>query len=191
MRASNVTKAVALALSMAWVAGCSTSGSKSETGGAEGSVDTASTQGSADTGISQGANDAAAQQAAAARAAAEQAAQDLQNVANLQTVFYFDFDKSAVQAQGLADLERHAQFLSSNPAVSVRLEGHADERGTREYNIALGERRAKAVARVLMVNGVSASQIETISYGEEKPAVLGHNDQSWAENRRVELKYSR
>ncbi|WP_027857042.1 peptidoglycan-associated lipoprotein Pal [Marinobacterium jannaschii] len=190
MRASNVTKAVALALSMAWVAGCSTSGSKTDAG-AEGAVDTASTQGATDTGVSRGADDAAAAAAAAAERAAQQAAQDLQNVANLQTVFYFDFDKSSVQAQGLADLERHAQFLAANPAVGVRLEGHADERGTREYNIALGERRAKAVARVMMVNGVSASQIETISYGEEKPAVLGHNDQSWAENRRVELKYSR
>jgi len=189
MRASNVTKAVALALSMAWVAGCSTSGSKSDAG-AEGAVDTAATQGATDSGVSQAERDAAAAQAAAQQAA-QQAAQDLQNVANLQTVFYFDFDKSSVRAAGLADLERHAQFLAANPAVGVRLEGHADERGTREYNMALGERRAKAVARVLMVNGVSASQIETISYGEEKPAVLGHNDQSWAENRRVELKYSR
>ena len=90
----------------------------------------------------------------------------------------------AVQA-----LRGHAKYLVANPSANVVLEGHADERGTREYNMALGERRAKAIARVLTVNGVSSSQIELVSFGEEKPAVMGHNESSWAQNRRVELKY--
>ena len=104
-------------------------------------------------------------------------------------MFYFDFDQSVVKQDGFADLEAHARYLSQNPGASVRLEGHADERGTREYNIALGERRANAVERLLIVNGASASQVETISYGEEKPAVMGQGEASWAQNRRVELKY--
>lgn len=168
MRASNVTKAVALALSVAWVAGCSTGGSTTE-GGATTGTDTGSTS-----GVTQGNTVSGS---------------SLQNVANLQTVFYFDFDKSVVKASGFADLEKHAAFLAANPSAQVVLEGHADERGTREYNIALGERRAKAVARFMQVNGASASQVETVSFGEEKPAILGHSDSSWSQNRRVELKY--
>jgi len=167
MRASNVTKAAALALSVAWVAGCSTGGSSTE-GGATTGTDTGTTQ-----GVNQG----------------SVTGSSMSDVANLQTVFYFDFDKSVVKANGFADLEKHAAYLSANPSAQVVLEGHADERGTREYNIALGERRAKAVARFMQVNGASASQIETVSFGEEKPAILGHSESSWSQNRRVELKY--
>jgi peptidoglycan-associated lipoprotein len=112
------------------------------------------------------------------------------DVAKLRTVFYFDFDQSVVKQEGFSDLEGHAKYLANNPSATVRLEGHADERGTREYNIALGEARANAVARLLMVNGASSSQIETISYGEEKPAMLGHTESEWALNRRVELSYT-
>lgn len=111
------------------------------------------------------------------------------DVAQLRTVFYFDFDQSVVKQEGFLDLERHAAYLASNPNAKVRLEGHADERGTREYNIALGESRANSVARLLLVNGASNGQIETISYGEEKPTILGHTDSEWALNRRVELSY--
>ncbi len=168
MRASNVTKAVALALSVAWVAGCSTSGSSSNTGETAGS-NNGSTQ-----GVNQGSGVSGS---------------SMSDVANLQTVFYFDFDKSVVKANGFSDLEKHAAFLAANPAAQVVLEGHADERGTREYNMALGERRAKAVSRFLQVNGASASQIETVSFGEEKPQILGHSESSWSQNRRVELKY--
>jgi len=177
MKASNVAKAVALTLSVAWAAGCSTT---SGTGtGTEGSAtDTASTQGA---DVSGGVS--------AAELAAQKAASDAAAAAALQSVFYFDFDKSVVKQDGLAALEKHAAYLVATPSASVRLEGHADERGTREYNMALGERRAQAVARILQVNGVNANQIETISYGEEKPAMLGHNSESWAQNRRVELKY--
>lgn len=179
MKASNVAKAVALTLSVAWATGCSTTGG-TDTGAA--GTDTADTSAS-----TQGADVSGS--VSAAELAAQKAAADAAAVAALQSVFYFDFDKSVVKQDGLAALEKHAAYLVATPNASVRLEGHADERGTREYNMALGERRAQAVARILQVNGVNANQIETISYGEEKPAVLGHNSEFWAQNRRVELKY--
>lgn len=104
-------------------------------------------------------------------------------------VFYFDFDKSTIKPEAYEALKAHAEYLSLNSSASVRLEGHADERGTREYNIALGERRGKAVEKFLRVNGVSGSQIEVISYGEEKPVAFGKDEYSYSQNRRVELKY--
>lgn len=106
------------------------------------------------------------------------------------TVFYFDFDKATIKSDALDSLRAHAQHLNSNPNAMVRLEGHADERGTREYNVALGERRGNAVAKYLRLNGVSSSQMEVISYGEEKPVAYGHDEQSWTANRRVELVYT-
>jgi peptidoglycan-associated lipoprotein len=106
----------------------------------------------------------------------------------LDTVFYFDFDKSQLRVDVRAALDEHAAYLRNKTGM-VRLEGHADERGTREYNLALAERRARAIANYLSIQGVSASQIETISYGEEKPAALGHSEAAWSKNRRVELIY--
>ncbi len=107
-----------------------------------------------------------------------------------QTVFYFDFDQSSIKQSGKAALIAHATYLSANSSASVRLEGHADERGTVEYNLALGERRAMAVRRFLMANGASASQLDVVSYGEERPASMSHTESSWSENRRVEVKYT-
>jgi peptidoglycan-associated lipoprotein len=106
----------------------------------------------------------------------------------LDTVFYFDFDKSQLRVDVRAALDEHAAYLRNKTGM-VRLEGHADERGTREYNLALAERRARAISNYLSIQGVSASQIETISYGEEKPAALGHSEAAWSKNRRVELIY--
>ncbi len=102
---------------------------------------------------------------------------------------YFDFDSAEVKDADREILAAHASYLSANPQVRVILEGHTDERGSREYNIGLGERRAKAVARLLEFMGASPSQIETVSYGEEKPADPGHNEAAWAKNRRVEIVY--
>ena len=104
-------------------------------------------------------------------------------------VVYFDFDSSAIADAAMPMLQAHAAYLSSNGGSSITVEGHADERGTREYNIALGERRADAVRRVLMANGVSANQIKVVSYGEERPALLGHDESAWSKNRRAELMY--
>lgn len=122
---------------------------------------------------------------AAAAEAQSQAAAALMDV----TTFYFDFDKSTIQGDSKNALIAHSQYIAANPSARVVLEGHADERGTVEYNLALGERRALSVSRFLQANGASSSQIETVSFGEERPAVMGHTDDSWAQNRRVEIKY--
>lgn len=105
----------------------------------------------------------------------------------LETVFYFEFDSSQLQPGTRAALDAQAGALR-NSSSPIRLEGHADERGTREYNLALGERRAKAVADYLAIQGVSRSRIEVVSYGEERPVSLRSDEQGWAMNRRVELK---
>ena len=102
---------------------------------------------------------------------------------------YFDFDRDTVRPEFLPMLEAHARYLSQNPGARVRLEGHTDERGTREYNLALGERRAQAVRRILTLNGARDSQLEVISYGEEMPVSFTQTEESWARNRRVEIVY--
>lgn len=108
-----------------------------------------------------------------------------------QRVIYFDFDRSEVKPEFMAVVQAHAQHLSNNSNVRVTLEGHTDERGSREYNIGLGNRRAQAVRRMLMFHGVSDRQIETVSYGEERPVAHGRNEEAWARNRRVEFVYDR
>ncbi|MCG8393611.1 MAG: peptidoglycan-associated lipoprotein Pal [Pseudomonadales bacterium] len=105
-------------------------------------------------------------------------------------VIYFAFDSNTVPAAAFETLRAHATYLKNNANAKVRLEGHADERGTREYNVALSERRAKAVEKFLRVQGVSSSQLEIVSYGEEKPAAFGHSEMDWAKNRRVEINYT-
>jgi len=106
-------------------------------------------------------------------------------------VVYFDYDRSDVPGNYVDLLQAHGEYLAANPASRVRLEGHADERGSREYNIGLGERRAQAVRQVLLLQGAAAGQLSTVSYGEERPAVLGSDDEAWGLNRRVELVYGR
>ena len=103
---------------------------------------------------------------------------------------YFDYDSSEIRSDFNDMLRAHARQLAQNGNMRVRLEGHADERGSREYNIALGERRAQAVRQVLQLQGASSTQLSTVSYGEERPKELGHDDTSWAQNRRVELVYA-
>ena len=107
----------------------------------------------------------------------------------LNGIFYFDFDQALVKRSGHDELNKHAGVLSSDRYLRVRVEGHADERGTREYNLALGERRANTVRAYLVAQGASRSQIEVISYGEEKPVNNSHNESGWAQNRRVEIVY--
>lgn len=107
----------------------------------------------------------------------------------LQMVIYFEFDSSEVRPQDRDLVSRHAMLMSNNMRVKVRLEGHADERGSREYNIGLGERRSQAIRQMLMIQGVSAAQIATVSFGEERPASFGSSESDYAQNRRVEIKY--
>lgn len=107
-----------------------------------------------------------------------------------ETVIYFDFDTARIRPDYSEALSAHARRLVGNQGLNVRLEGHADERGSREYNIALGDRRAQSVRRVLLFQGASTDQLETVSYGEEQPAMSGHTEEAWAKNRRVELIYT-
>lgn len=181
MQVANMLKVLLLGSALIWVAGCSSTG------------------GSADADAQQRAEEEAAARAyraeeearlAAEAMAAEEAARKQAEQQRLlgTTVFYFDFDQSVVRPEARSALEAHALYLTSNGG-NVVLEGHGDERGTREYNLALGERRAEAIARYLTVLGVSSQQIETVSYGEERPASMGHDESSWSLNRRVELRY--
>lgn len=102
---------------------------------------------------------------------------------------YFAFDSSAVDDENRAIVEAHAAYLKANKSIKMVLEGHTDERGTREYNLALGERRAMAVARMFKLLGVSDDRIKTVTFGEEKPVALDHNEAAWSLNRRVEIVY--
>ncbi|MBS3803369.1 MAG: peptidoglycan-associated lipoprotein Pal [Oleiphilaceae bacterium] len=195
MKLVTQNKAFALVLTLGLVAGCSSTGetvSEEEQDGAYGSDVSAVDQeggstvydGDEDGGVSSRQLSEAEQREREARAEAEQAEKmGLRDV----TTFYFDFDTAEIKPESREVLVAHARFLKVNPSQEVRLEGSADERGTKEYNLALGERRANAVERFLVVNGASRDQIETVSYGEEKPAVMGSGESVWSQNRRVEL----
>lgn len=107
------------------------------------------------------------------------------NAVNGQNVIYFDTDRFNIDNDDIPALQSQAQYLAQNTGVSVTVEGHADERGTREYNLALGERRANAAKNYLVSLGVSANRIRTVSYGKERPVALGSNEQAWEQNRRA------
>ncbi|WP_122562695.1 peptidoglycan-associated lipoprotein Pal [Pseudomonas viridiflava] len=157
-------KFAALALAMAVAVGCSSKGGDNAGAGA---VDP-----NAGYGANTGAVDGSLSEEAALRAI---------------TTFYFEYDSSDLKPEAMRSLDVHAKDLKSNGARVV-LEGNTDERGTREYNMALGERRAKAVQRYLVLQGVSPAQLELVSCGEERPVATGNDEQSWAQNRRVELR---
>jgi peptidoglycan-associated lipoprotein len=106
-----------------------------------------------------------------------------------QLVVYFDYDQADIRPEFSALVAAHGQYLAQNANAQIRLEGHADERGSREYNIGLGERRSQAVRRALMLQGAAGTQLSTVSYGEERPAATGSDDEAWRLNRRVELVY--
>jgi len=106
-----------------------------------------------------------------------------------ERVIFFDFNKSEIRPVYLDIITQHGRYLAQNPSGRVRLEGHTDERGTREYNIALGESRAKSIARMLQLQGVSSAQMRSVSYGEELPVDEGHNEPAWSKNRRVNIIY--
>lgn len=106
-----------------------------------------------------------------------------------QRLVFFDFDKSEIKSEYQQLLIDHGRYLASYPDTKVRLEGHTDERGSREYNLALGEARAKAVRRVLLLQGVPADNVSVVSFGEELPLDVGHDESAWTQNRRVEIVY--
>jgi peptidoglycan-associated lipoprotein len=104
-------------------------------------------------------------------------------------IIYFEYDSSDIRPEFRSTVEAHGAFMAANPNVVVTLEGHADERGSREYNLALGERRAESVRRQMAILGASGSQFRVVSYGEERPAIDGHDEYAWSQNRRVEIIY--
>jgi peptidoglycan-associated lipoprotein len=114
---------------------------------------------------------------------------DAMKAALMSRVVHFGYDSSDLSQEDFGTLNAHSRYLASTAGAKVTLVGHTDERGTREYNLALGERRAKAVQAFLVTNGANNSQIETVSYGKETPVNEGHSEAAWAENRRVEIKY--
>ena len=114
---------------------------------------------------------------------------DPNNILSKRSV-YFDYDKYEVKPEFQNLVKAHAKYLIEHPQASIMLEGNADERGSREYNLALGQKRAVAVKKVMNVLGVPDKQIETISYGNEKPKALGHDEAAWAENRRTDILYT-
>ncbi len=109
--------------------------------------------------------------------------------AGVARLIYFDFDSAEIRPEFVAVIGAHAHAIAGNASVRVRLEGHTDERGSPEYNVGLGERRAQAVRRALLLQGVAEGQIATVSYGEERPAAPGQTEEAWAKNRRVEFVY--
>jgi peptidoglycan-associated lipoprotein len=145
-----------------------------------GSGNTTGAEGASTSGRALG-GDAAAQAANAMNAATGALA---------KRVIYFDFDKSEIKPEFADVVAAHAHNLTGHPNLKMKLEGNTDERGTREYNIGLGERRAQAVRRALMLQGVAESQLTTVSFGAERPAVEGDDEAAWSQNRRVELVYT-
>ncbi len=168
MQLNKVLKGLMLALPIMAVAACSSNkGGNNDQSGVS-TVDNSSKS----TGLS-------------AEELARQQMQELQN----NNIVYFGFDKYDINSEFAQMLDAHAAFLRANPSIKVTIEGHADERGTPEYNIALGERRANAVKMYLQGKGVSADQLAIVSYGKEKPAVLGHDEAAYAKNRRAVVVY--
>ncbi|MCU7843399.1 MAG: peptidoglycan-associated lipoprotein Pal [Candidatus Thiodiazotropha sp. (ex Monitilora ramsayi)] len=172
---------VSLTLSVLLLAGCSSTPSGDRQAGADVSEQSTGAGGQDGSGAS----------TSAASEGAAWTGDPLENPNSLLAtrVIYFDFDQSTVRADYLDVISAHADYLAANPQMVVRLEGHADERGTREYNLGLGENRANAVRSLMMAQGVADNQLVVVSYGEERAAAFEHNEEAWALNRRVELVY--
>jgi peptidoglycan-associated lipoprotein len=115
---------------------------------------------------------------------------DPNSLISKQKSVYFDFDVFTIKNEFTAMIERHATYLKAHPELEVKLEGNADERGGREYNLALGQKRSESVKRALVTLGAGEKQLEAVSFGEEKPKMTGHDETSWAENRRVDFVYA-
>ena len=184
MRFNNILKTLVIALPLTVLSACSSNSDVDENS----QVDT-------NAEVTQNAQDAKdaqdSVQVTAAKRAAEIEVQKRQELAQLRSehIIYFDFDVSNVNDQYSAILDAHAKFLNTNSNVKVLIEGHADERGTPEYNIALGERRAKSVVTYLENMGVATSQLTVVSYGEEKPMIKDRSENAFSKNRRAVLVY--
>lgn len=175
MTIKQLVQGMAVALPMMTLVACSTNQQTSEAGEAE--LSGQEQVGSVETGAVE-----------PVLTAAEQIEQQKEAL-SANNIIYFSFDDSQISTEYFDVLNAHAEFLRENPSVSVFVEGHADERGTPEYNVALGERRSNAVSTYLQSLGVIYDQINVVSYGEEKPLDPGHTEAAWAKNRRAVLAY--
>ena len=144
---------------------------------------------SATTGAGSGADAQGAGQSTVTQVQAGQSGADAAGPAGVDRTIYFDYDSFSVKAEYQGLVDQHARFLQANKGRSVSLEGNTDERGSREYNLALGQKRAEAVRRAMTLVGASDAQIEAVSFGEEKPAAQGSSEDAYAKNRRVEIRY--
>jgi peptidoglycan-associated lipoprotein len=175
-----LTKAASLAVLLLAVA-CSTNKSKQDTSG----TDSAGTSGSSSSPYKGPATGSAGPSVVGKPTATGAGAAG--GAMPAKHTLYFDFDKAELTADAQGIAETWAAYLSANPTAKVRLEGHTDERGTREYNVALGERRGNSVLQALTARGVSERQLSVTSFGEERPVALGHDESAWSQNRRVEI----
>jgi peptidoglycan-associated lipoprotein len=176
-----------LVLTAALLSGCPAEPTKDDNGQIQGQI-----EGASDTAQTGQFNDGRTTGGTAMASSDEPYRKDAINDANSplsQQVVYFDFNADTIKAEYNELLVWHGRYLASNQDMKVRLEGHTDERGTREYNIALADRRAQAVSRLLLFQGAKNTQIDVISYGEEKPVALEHDESAWSQNRRVQLVY--
>ncbi|MGJ7456891.1 peptidoglycan-associated lipoprotein Pal [Halomonas sp. MA07-2] len=181
MQLKPFARTLAVALSLAFVAGCS-SGGGTQDGSMDGTRGDGTGTGVAGSGVS-------GSQVGGTGFGSGAAGQEADGRIPQQRTIYFEFDSDRIRSEFEPVLASHARYLRENGGSRVVLQGHTDERGTREYNMALGERRARSVERFLSVQGVSPSQVEVVSYGEERPAARGQNEETYAQNRRVVFAY--
>ncbi|WP_163921489.1 peptidoglycan-associated lipoprotein Pal [Photobacterium sp. Alg240-V54] len=183
MQLNRILKGLAIALPMMTLAACSSTDSTGSSAGSQNQNGGIGGVGGSQTTISTPVDQSGAM--------TEQQLheQQMQKLRQQQQTVFFKFDNSEIQPEYQQMLEAHAEYLRNNPNVKVVVQGHADERGTPEYNIALGERRATAVSQYLQALGVPANQMSIVSYGEEKPLLFGHTDADYAKNRRAVIVY--
>ncbi len=175
MQHMSLNKLFAVSVLTLAMAGCASSGTTDESAMTESTIEESQTQavpGSPDLDV----------------VTQEQAEMEVNPLLD-QTIIYFGYDRSEIRPEFKDVLNAHAEYLVANPQASIVLEGHCDERGTVEYNLALGERRANTVKRYLIVQGASPSQLESVSFGEERPAMIDSSEAAWSKNRRTEIQY--
>lgn len=183
MQLNKIMKGVFIALPIVTLMACSSSPSSSDAEKARNeSAASSQTSGSENTGVEIG--------TVAQEKSPEEIRQEQKEALMRNQIVYFDFDRSSVSSEFYSLLNEHAEFLRNNPSQRVTIEGHCDKRGTPEYNIALGERRAKSIETFMQNAGVSASQISVVSYGEEKPVAMGDTERAFKQNRRAVLVYN-
>mgnify|MGYP003952909679 CR=1 FL=1 len=176
---------IILLIGCAFIAGCSGLSGASADGSDSGAL------GGNDSGDSSSSVSAYGDDAAGGAGSSGPIGDDRTSVVMNERVFYFGYDSASPDDASIDLLKQHGRYLADNPNERARLEGHADERGSREYNIGLGERRAVSVQSVLLAQGAAQSQLTPVSFGEERPAELGMTESAWALNRRVEIIYER